>query len=74
MIRNQPSSSSTVSWPYAASDPRFAFSKSRDYINRQTELMILITPYVVRAVAQRICRVRTMFRDVSDGSTILLVG
>ena len=23
--------------------------KSRDYINRQTELMILVTPYIVRA-------------------------
>ena len=27
--------------------------KSRDYINNQTELMILVTPYVVRAVAQK---------------------
>ena len=27
--------------------------KSRDYINRQTELVVLVTPYVVRAVAQK---------------------
>jgi pilus assembly protein CpaC len=27
--------------------------KSRDYVNNQTELMILVTPYVVRAVAQK---------------------
>ncbi len=27
--------------------------KSRDYINNQTELMILVTPYVVRAVTQK---------------------
>ena len=30
-----------------------ALFKSRDYINQQTELMILVTPYVVRAVAQK---------------------
>src|SRR5471030_2284085 len=27
--------------------------KSRDYINNQTELMVLVTPYIVRAVAQK---------------------
>ena len=27
--------------------------RSRDYVNRQTELMVLVTPYVVRAVAQK---------------------
>ena len=27
--------------------------KSRDYINQQTELMVLVTPYIVRAVAQK---------------------
>ncbi len=30
-----------------------ALFKSRDYINRQTELMVLVTPYIVRAVAQK---------------------
>ena len=27
--------------------------KSRDFINRQTELVVIVTPYIVRAVAQR---------------------
>ena len=27
--------------------------RSRDYINNQTELMVLVTPYIVRAVAQK---------------------
>src|SRR5260370_10159148 len=27
--------------------------KSRDYINNQTELMVIVTPYIVRAVAQK---------------------
>ena len=27
--------------------------KSRDYLNNQTELMMLVTPYIVRAVAQK---------------------
>lgn len=27
--------------------------RSRDYINRQSELMVLVTPYIVRAVAQK---------------------
>jgi pilus assembly protein CpaC len=30
-----------------------ALFRSRDYINNQTELMVLVTPYVVRAVAQK---------------------
>ena len=27
--------------------------KSNDYVNQRTELMVLVTPYVVRAVAQK---------------------
>jgi pilus assembly protein CpaC len=27
--------------------------RSRDYVNRNTELMVLVTPYIVRAVAQK---------------------
>src|SRR5690606_40096589 len=27
--------------------------RSRDYVNNQTELMVLVTPFVVRAVAQK---------------------
>jgi pilus assembly protein CpaC len=30
-----------------------ALFKSRDYVNRQTELAVIVTPYVVRAVAQK---------------------
>ena len=36
---------------------RFRFSaqlfRSQDFVNRQTELMVIVTPYVVRAVAQK---------------------
>ena len=47
--------------------------KSRDYINRQTELMILVTPYVVRAVSQKdLSRPDDGFADASDPSSILL--
>ena len=50
-----------------------ALFKSRDYINRQTELMILVTPYVVRAVAQKdLSRPDDGFADASDPSTVLL--
>ena len=33
--------------------------RSQDFINNETELMVLVTPYVVRAVAQKSCHVRT---------------
>jgi pilus assembly protein CpaC len=47
--------------------------KSRDYVNRQTELMILVTPYVVRAVAQKdLSRPDDGFADAPDASSILL--
>jgi len=47
--------------------------KSRDYLNRQTELMILVTPYVVRAVAQKdLSRPDDGFADAPDSSSILL--
>jgi len=50
-----------------------ALFKSRDYINNQTELMILVTPYVVHAVAQRdLSRPDDGFADPSDPSTVLL--
>jgi pilus assembly protein CpaC len=50
-----------------------ALFKSRDYINRQTELMILVTPYVVRAVAQKdLSRPDDGFADVSDPSSFFL--
>jgi pilus assembly protein CpaC len=47
--------------------------RSRDYQNRQTELMVIVTPYIVRAVAQKdLSRPDDGFADVSDPSTILL--
>jgi pilus assembly protein CpaC len=47
--------------------------RSRDFINRQTELVVIVTPYVVRAVAQRnLSRPDDGFADPSDPSTILL--
>jgi pilus assembly protein CpaC len=47
--------------------------KSRDFINHQTELMILVTPYVVRAVAQKqLSRPDDGFSDPSDPSSVLL--
>ena len=50
-----------------------ALFKSRDYINRQSELMVLVTPYVVRAVAQnKLSRPDDGFADANDASTVLL--
>jgi pilus assembly protein CpaC len=50
-----------------------ALFKSRDYVNRQTELMVLVTPYVVRAVARKeLSRPDDGFADASDPAGILL--
>lgn len=47
--------------------------KSRDYVNRQTELMVMITPYLVRAVAQKdLSRPGDGFIDTSDQSSMTL--
>jgi pilus assembly protein CpaC len=47
--------------------------KSRDYINQQTEMMVLVTPYVVRAVAQKdLSRPDDGFADASDPASVLL--
>jgi pilus assembly protein CpaC len=47
--------------------------KSRDYINDQTELMVLVTPYIVHAVAQKqLSRPDDGFADPNDPSSILL--
>ena len=41
--------------------------KSRDYVNRQTELMVIVTPYIVRAVAQKdLSRPDDGFADACD--------
>lgn len=47
--------------------------KSRDYINHQSELMVLVTPYVVRAVAQKqLSRPDDGYADPSDPQAVLL--
>jgi pilus assembly protein CpaC len=47
--------------------------KSRDYLNNQTELMILVTPYIVHAVAQKqLSRPDDGFSDPNDQSSVLL--
>jgi pilus assembly protein CpaC len=47
--------------------------KSRDYVNHQTELMVIVTPYVVRAVAQKqLSQPDDGFADPNDPSAILL--
>jgi pilus assembly protein CpaC len=47
--------------------------KSRDYVNRQTELMVIVTPYIARAVAQKdLSRPDDGFVDPSDPAAILL--
>lgn len=46
--------------------------KSRDYINRQSELVVIVTPYVVRAVAQKdLSRPDDGFADSSDPSSVI---
>jgi pilus assembly protein CpaC len=50
-----------------------ALFKSRDYINRQSELMVLVTPYVVRSVPQKeLSRPDDGYADSTDPSAILL--
>jgi pilus assembly protein CpaC len=50
-----------------------ALFKSRDYVNRQSELMVLVTPYVVRAVAQKdLSRPDDGYADASDPAASLL--
>jgi pilus assembly protein CpaC len=50
-----------------------ALFRSRDYINRQSELVVLVTPYVVRAVAPKnLSKPDDGFADPSDPSTVLL--
>ncbi len=47
--------------------------KSRDYVNQQTELMVIVTPYVVRAVAQKeLSRPDDGYADASDPASVLL--
>lgn len=47
--------------------------KSNDYVNQRTELMVLVTPYVVRAVPQKdLSRPDDGFADPSDPAQVLL--
>jgi pilus assembly protein CpaC len=47
--------------------------KSNDYINQQTELMVLVTPYIVRPVAPKeLSRPDDGFADASDPAQVLL--
>jgi pilus assembly protein CpaC len=47
--------------------------RSRDYVNSQTELMVLVTPYIVRAVAQKdLSRPDDGFASASDPQADLL--
>jgi pilus assembly protein CpaC len=50
-----------------------ALFKSRDYVNRQTELMVIVTPYIARAVAQKdLSRPDDGYADASDPAAVLL--
>jgi pilus assembly protein CpaC len=50
-----------------------ALFKSRDFINRQTELVVIATPYVVRSVAQKqLSRPDDGYADASDPAGVLL--
>jgi len=47
--------------------------KSREFVNRQTELMVIVTPYVVRAVARKeLSRPDDGFADATDPAAVLL--
>jgi pilus assembly protein CpaC len=47
--------------------------RSRDFVNSQTELMVLVTPYIVRAVAQKdLSRPDDGFASASDPQSDLL--
>jgi pilus assembly protein CpaC len=50
-----------------------ALFKSRDFVNRQTELMVLVTPYIVKAVSQKdLARPDDNYADASDPQGNLL--
>jgi pilus assembly protein CpaC len=50
-----------------------ALFKSRDYVNRTSELVIIVTPYIARAVALKdLSRPDDGFADASDPAQILL--
>jgi pilus assembly protein CpaC len=47
--------------------------RSREYVNHQTELMVLVTPYVVRAVSQKqLSRPDDGFSEPAEPAAVLL--
>lgn len=47
--------------------------RSRDYVNRESELMIMVAPYTVRSVSPKeLSRPDDGFADISDPSAVLL--
>jgi pilus assembly protein CpaC len=50
-----------------------ALFRSQDFVNNQTELMVIVTPYIVRAVAQKeLSRPDDGFAPASDSQSTLL--
>jgi pilus assembly protein CpaC len=50
-----------------------ALFRSQDFVNHQTELMVIVTPYIVRAVAQKeLSRPDDGFAPASDSQSTLL--
>src|SRR6266481_250974 len=50
-----------------------ALFRSQDFVNNQTELMVIVTPYIVRAVAQKeLSRPDDGFAPASDAQSTLL--
>jgi pilus assembly protein CpaC len=50
-----------------------ALFKSRDFVNRQSELVVMVTPYVVHAVSRKdLSRPDDGYADASDPATSLL--
>ena len=50
-----------------------ALFRSQDFVNHETELMVLVTPYIVRAVAQKeLSRPDDGFAPASDSQSTLL--
>jgi pilus assembly protein CpaC len=47
--------------------------RSRDFVNNTTELVVIVTPYIVRAVARKdLSRPDDGFADASDPASVLL--
>jgi pilus assembly protein CpaC len=47
--------------------------RSQDFVNKETELMVVVTPYIVRAVAQKeLSRPDDGFAPASDSQSFLL--